>query len=108
MRLLESAPRRRVSRRQNAVELGPRAEFVVFCSVAIGTPFQDPDVPYGGGGGASEGVRGDPGPDRSAATCPGDRLSEREGGRGATMRRQAGRGRHVPRSGIGRWRGDRR
>jgi hypothetical protein len=32
------APRRGVSRIENAVELGPRAKFVVFFSVAIGTP----------------------------------------------------------------------
>ena len=38
MRFLESARRRRVSRRENAVELGPQTKFVVFFSVAIGTP----------------------------------------------------------------------
>ena len=38
MRFLESALLRRVSRRQTAVELGPRTKFVVFCSVAIGSP----------------------------------------------------------------------
>src|SRR5262245_54453059 len=38
MRFLDSAPRRRVSRRQNAVELGSQTKFVVFFSDAIGTP----------------------------------------------------------------------
>ena len=38
MRFLDSAHRRRVSRRENAVELGLRAKFVVFFSVAIGSP----------------------------------------------------------------------
>ena len=38
MRFLDSAHRRRVSRRQNAVELGSQTKFVVFFSVAIGTP----------------------------------------------------------------------
>jgi hypothetical protein len=35
MRFLESASRRRVSRRENAAELGLRAKFVVYYSVAI-------------------------------------------------------------------------
>jgi hypothetical protein len=38
MRFLESALRRRVSRRINVVEPGPRAKFVVFFSAAIGSP----------------------------------------------------------------------
>ena len=36
--VLNVSHRRRVSRRQNAVELGPRTKFVVFFAVAIGTP----------------------------------------------------------------------
>jgi len=38
VRFLESALLRWVSRRQTAVELGPRTKFVVFFSVAIGSP----------------------------------------------------------------------
>ena len=38
MQVLESGPQRRVSRRQNTVGLGRRAKFVVFFSVASGTP----------------------------------------------------------------------
>jgi hypothetical protein len=38
MQYLESVHRRRVSRRENTVEAGVRAKFVVFFSVAIGTP----------------------------------------------------------------------
>src|SRR5262249_37540874 len=41
MRFLESALRRRVSRRENAAKLGPRAKFVGFFSVAIGSPLGD-------------------------------------------------------------------
>ena len=38
MRFLESAPRKRVSRRKKWAELGPRTKFVVFFSVTIGSP----------------------------------------------------------------------
>jgi hypothetical protein len=37
MSFLDSAHRRRVSRREITVELGPQAKFVVLFSVAIGT-----------------------------------------------------------------------
>src|SRR5512142_2040325 len=41
--------------------------------------FQGGDVPDGGGGGASHALRGDPGPDRSAAARPRDGLRDRVG-----------------------------
>src|SRR3954471_24926970 len=45
MRFLESATRRRVSRRKTWVESGPRTKFVVSCSAAIGSPMTRKALP---------------------------------------------------------------